>query len=55
MNVLHYVNNNNIDVKVLTEALPDCFIEHGESGELKQIYGLSALKISEDILRRFNR
>lgn len=55
MNVLSYVNNNNIDVKVLTKALPDCYIEHGESRELKMIYGLNALDISEDILKRIDK
>ena len=55
MNVLQFVNDNNIDVKVITEALPDNFIEHGESRELKMIYGLNAVKISEDILRRFDK
>ncbi len=55
MNVLSYVNNNNIDVKVLTRALPDCYIEHGESGELKKIYGLNASDISKEILKRIDK
>ena len=54
MNVLNYVNENNLDVRVMIKALPDKFIEHGESGELKSIYGLDANQIAEDILRRVN-
>ena len=54
MNVLQYVNNNDIKVKVITKALPDTFIEHGESGELKAAYGLDGESIAEDILRRFD-
>ena len=53
MSVLQYVNNNDIDVKVITKALPDTFIEHGESGELKNVYGLGAVEIAEDILKKF--
>lgn len=55
MNVLSYVNNNNIDVKVLTKALPDSYIEHGDSRELKKIYGLNALDISKDIIKRIDK
>ena len=54
MSVLQYVNNNDINVKVITKALPDTFIEHGESGELKVAYGLGAKSIAEDILRKFD-
>lgn len=53
MSVLQYVNNNDINLKVITKALPDTFIEHGESGELKAAYGLGADSIAEDILRKF--
>ncbi len=52
MSVLQYINNNDIDVKVITKALPDTFIEHGESGQLKAEYGLSADTIAEDILEK---
>ena len=51
MNVLRYVNENNLGVKVLNKALPDEFIEHGESGELKTLYGLGADAVIEDILK----
>lgn len=51
MNVLQYVNNNALDIKVITKALPDMFIEHGESGILKQEYGLGADTIAEDIIK----
>ena len=51
MNVLRYVNENNLGVKVLNKALPDEFIEHGESGELKTLYGLGADAVVEDILK----
>ena len=54
MNVLNYVNQNDLDVRVMIKALPDKFIEHGEAGELKSIYGLDARQIVEDILRRVN-
>lgn len=54
MNVLNYVNENDLDVRVMIKALPDKFIEHGEAGELKSIYGLNARQIVEDILRRVN-
>lgn len=54
INVLNYVNSNDLDVKVLIKALPDKFIEHGEAGELREIYGLNAKEISEEILRRFD-
>ena len=51
MNVLRYVNENNLSVKVLNKALPDEFIEHGEASELKNLYGLGADAILEDILK----
>lgn len=54
MNVLNYVNENDLDVRVMVKALPDKFIEHGEAGELKNIYGLEATQIANDILRRVN-
>ena len=51
MNVLKYVNENALNIKVLNKALPDKFIEHGEASELKGIYGLEADKILEDIIK----
>ena len=51
MNVLRYINENNLSVKVLNKALPDEFIEHGEAGELKTLYGLGADAILEDIFK----
>lgn len=52
MNVLKFVNDSALDIKVLNKALPDTFIEHGEAVELRDLYGLNAEEILEDILRR---
>ncbi len=52
MNVLKFVNDSALDIKVLNRALPDAFIEHGEAGELRDLYGLNAEEILEDIIRR---
>ena len=51
MNVLRYVNENNLSVKVLNKALPDEFIEHGEASELKTLSGLGTDAILEDIFK----
>ena len=51
MNVLRYVNESNLNVKVLNKSLPDEFIEHGEANALKELYGLKATDILEEILK----
>lgn len=50
--ILSYVNNNNLDIKVLNIALEDKYIEHGSAQELKEAYGLNPVKICAQIEER---
>ncbi len=54
MNVLEYVNSNNIDVRVYNAALKDQYIEHGNVSELRNKYGLNTDIIADDIIRILN-
>ncbi len=45
MNVLRYVNENNIDIKVINVALPDEYLEHGNISELKKQIGFRGKEI----------
>ena len=52
MNVLSYVNRTGLKVDVYNAALPDEYIEHGDSKKLRDSHGLSAGMIAEEIIQR---
>lgn len=55
MNVLQFVNENELPVKVYPAAFDDEFIEHGDSGSLRKKHGLGEDDILDEIKRRLNR
>ena len=55
MNVLQFVNDNELPVKVYPAAFDDEFIEHGDSGSLRKKHGLGEDDILDEIKRRLNR
>lgn len=48
--VLEYVNDTNIDCRVMCVAVPDRFIEHGSVDELKQDAGIDAKSVTGRIM-----
>ena len=51
MAVLRYVNNNHIDIKVITIAIPNAFIEQGSVSDQKKECGID----KESILKRLEK
>lgn len=48
--VLEYVNDTNIDCRVMCVAVPDRFIEHGSVDELKKDAGIDAKSVTRRIM-----
>ena len=48
--VLEYVNDTNIDCRVMCVAVPDRFIEHGSVDELKKDAGIDAKNVTRRIM-----
>lgn len=49
-NVMKYVSEQNMAVKVLTVGVPDLFVEHGNISQLRQLIGLDSDSIVEKII-----
>lgn len=49
-NVIKYVSEQNMAVKVLTVGVPECFVEHGNISQLRQLIGLDSDSIVEKII-----
>lgn len=48
--VLEYVNDTNIDCRIMCVAVPDRFIEHGSVDELRKDAGIDAKTVSDRIM-----
>ncbi len=51
--VLTLLNENHINKHVKLFALPDMFIEHGDTGKLYDMFGISAERIKKEITKDF--
>ena len=49
-NVMKYVSEQNIAVKVLSVGVPDLFVEHGNISQLRKLIGLDSDSIVEKIV-----
>ena len=47
--VVRYVSEQNINVRVITMGIPDCFVEHGSILQLRKQIGLDTVSIVEKI------
>lgn len=53
--VASYVNENDLDIKVLTMAIPDAYVEHGNVERLKEDIGIDAKSIFEKVFNMYKQ
>ncbi len=53
--VASYVNENNLDIKVLMIAIPDAYVEHGNVDRLKEDIGIDAKSIYERVFNLYTK
>ena len=54
-NVMKYVSEQNMTVKVLNVGIPDLFVEHGNISQLRKLIGLDSETIVEKILNTWEK